>query len=74
MVKQVEEVVKKTGLNVLFNNAGVSPKSTRLPFVKSDDLVDTLITNTAAPVLLTKVETNFMISNMKCHLMISIKS
>lgn len=52
--KQVEEIVKDDGLNVLFNNAGVSPKSTRINFVKVDQLVETFTTNTAAPIMLTK--------------------
>lgn len=52
--KEVESIVQDNGLNVLFNNAGISPKSTRLNFVKSDDLVDTFVTNTVAPIMLTK--------------------
>lgn len=55
VVQRVEEVVKDAGLNVLFNNAGISPKSTRLTFVKANDLIDSLVTNTVAPVMLTKV-------------------
>ncbi|XP_055551744.1 C-factor isoform X1 [Wyeomyia smithii] len=53
-VAQVESIVQDNGLNVLLNNAGISPKSTRLGFVKSDDLVDTFVTNTVAPIMLTK--------------------
>ncbi|XP_058443772.1 C-signal [Malaya genurostris] len=52
--RQVESIVQDNGLNVLFNNAGISPKSTRLGFVKSDDLVETFVTNTVAPIMLTK--------------------
>ncbi|XP_055632487.1 C-factor [Toxorhynchites rutilus septentrionalis] len=54
---EVNSIVGDNGLNVLFNNAGVSPKSTRLNFVKSDDLVDTFLTNTVAPIMLTKTLT-----------------
>lgn len=54
-VQEVEAIVQDNGLNVLFNNAGVSPKSTRLNFVKSDDLIETFVTNTVAPIMLTKV-------------------
>ncbi|EAT45852.1 AAEL002901-PA [Aedes aegypti] len=53
-VQEVEAIVQDNGLNVLFNNAGVSPKSTRLNFVKSDDLIETFVTNTVAPIMLTK--------------------
>lgn len=52
--KQVETIVQDSGLNVLFNNAGVSPKSTRLNFVKTEDLTDTFMTNVVAPIMLTK--------------------
>ncbi|XP_052866062.1 C-factor [Anopheles cruzii] len=54
LVNEVESIVKDKGLNVLFNNAGISPKSTRLSFTKADDLVDTFVTNTVAPIILTK--------------------
>ncbi|XP_058064118.1 C-signal [Anopheles bellator] len=54
LVNEVGSIVKDEGLNILFNNAGISPKSTRLSFTKADDLVDTFFTNTVAPIMLTK--------------------
>ncbi|XP_060529232.1 C-signal isoform X2 [Cylas formicarius] len=53
--KEVERIVGDNGLNVLFNNAGYSPKSTRINFVKADQLTLTFAVNVAAPILLTKV-------------------
>lgn len=50
--------MQENGLNVLFNNAGASPKSTRLNFVKTNHLFDTLTVNTVAPIMLTKVRLN----------------
>lgn len=54
VLTEVADTVKDCGLNVLFNNAGVAPRSTRLQSVNSKDLTDTLITNTIAPIMLTK--------------------
>lgn len=51
----MSDIVKDDGLNVLFNNAGVSPKFTRLNLVKLEQLMDTLTANTVAPIMLTKV-------------------
>lgn len=53
--KDIEKIVKENGLNVLFNNAGVSPKFTRIQLVKADQLQDTFLVNVIAPILLTKV-------------------
>lgn len=53
--REVQKIVGEEGLNVLFNNAGCSPKFTRLGMVKTEQLVDTLLTNTVAPIMLTKV-------------------
>lgn len=55
LAKQIGEIVQDDGLNVLFNNAGVAPKSTRLTATKQKDLMDTFETNSVAPVMLTKV-------------------
>lgn len=55
LVKQIDEIVQDEGLNVLLNNAGISPKSTRLNLTKDDDLMTTFETNAVAPVMLTKV-------------------
>ncbi|XP_066253434.1 C-signal isoform X2 [Euwallacea similis] len=50
----VGHIVGKEGLNVLFNNAGYSPKSTRINFVKADQLAETFAVNTIGPIMLTK--------------------
>lgn len=54
MFKEVENVVQDKGLNVLFNNAGIASKSTRLSFVKAEDLTNSFLANTTAPIMLTK--------------------
>lgn len=54
-MKQVEDVVKDEGLNVLLNNAGIAPKSVRLAFTQETDLIRTYETNSVAPVMLSKV-------------------
>lgn len=55
LASKIGEIVKDDGLNVLFNNAGVAPKSTRLLFTKQNDLMATFETNSVAPIMLTKV-------------------
>ena len=57
----VSEITGEKGLNILINNAGVSPKSTRINMVTEDQMMETFKTNVVAPVLLTKS----LISNLK---------
>lgn len=52
--KDVEGIVKEDGLNVLFNNAGYSPKSTRINFVKAEQMMETFSINAVGPLMLTK--------------------
>lgn len=47
--------MKDDGLNVLFNNAGYSPKSTRINMVKAEQMMETFQVNTVGPIMLTKV-------------------
>ncbi|XP_068219923.1 C-signal [Palaemon carinicauda] len=54
LVNHVQELVGSKGLNLLINNAGYSPKSTRINMVKWQQMSDTLLVNTIAPVMLTK--------------------
>lgn len=56
IIKQVEEVVQGEGLNVLFNNAGISPRSSfhGIPKLKVSELMDTFEVNCVAPLMLTK--------------------
>ena len=53
--KKVESIVGQDGLNVLFNNAGVSSKFTRIQLVKHEQMLEAFKVNTIAPVMLTKV-------------------
>uniref|UniRef100_A0A2A4JM24 Short-chain dehydrogenase n=1 Tax=Heliothis virescens TaxID=7102 RepID=A0A2A4JM24_HELVI len=51
---KISEAVGKQGLNLLINNAGVTTKYTKLPYVKAEQLLDNLSVNTIAPIMLTK--------------------
>ncbi|XP_033340862.1 SDR family oxidoreductase sniffer isoform X1 [Megalopta genalis] len=54
IVKTVSEKVDSDGLNVLFNNAGFSPKFTRLNLMKEDHITKTFFINIVVPLMLTK--------------------
>ncbi|XP_046803015.1 C-factor [Lucilia cuprina] len=54
LIKQIEDVTQDKGLNVLFNNAGISPRSTRINLTKVEDLMNTFETNTVVPIMLAK--------------------
>lgn len=54
LVKWVREIVGNHGLNLLINNAGIAPKSTRITQVKWQQMVDTFLVNSVAPVMLSK--------------------
>lgn len=56
--QEVESIVKDDGLNVLFNNAGCAPKSTRINMVKTEQMMETFQVNTVGPLMLTKVNKN----------------
>lgn len=53
-VKQIDEIVKDDGLNVIFNNAGIFPNKDRSHSTR-DDLMTTFEINSVAPVMLTRV-------------------
>ncbi|XP_018566423.1 uncharacterized protein LOC108907291 [Anoplophora glabripennis] len=52
---EIEKIVADNGLNVLFNNAGYSPKSTRINAVKTEQMMETYAVNVVGPLMLTKV-------------------
>lgn len=62
LVQIVNEKVGKAGLNVLYNNAGISTKFTRLGLVKEEQLIKQFYVNTIAPIMLTKVSFKFILS------------
>lgn len=53
----VGQLVGGQGLNLLINNAGVAPRSTRINMVRWPQMVDTFMVNTVGPVMLSKVST-----------------
>ena len=55
IVDTVNEKVNGVGLNVLFNNAAIGSKFTRLGLVKKQQITDSFRINTVAPIMLTKV-------------------
>lgn len=59
VVKQVEEIVGGQGLNVLFNSAGISPRSSFLGMraLKASELMDAYAVNCVAPLMLSKAFT-----------------
>ncbi|KAJ2952487.1 hypothetical protein O0L34_g6804 [Tuta absoluta] len=50
----ISQQVGNQGLNLLINNAGITTKFTKLPLVKTEQLIDNLTVNTVAPIILTK--------------------
>lgn len=60
IAQEVSSIVGNDGLNVLFNNAGISTKFTRVNFVKMEQMIENLTVNTVAPLMLTKVNTDWM--------------
>lgn len=55
VVNEVGAKVGNEGLNVLFNNAGIATKFTRLGMVKMEQLTETYLVNTVVPIMFTKV-------------------
>jgi NAD(P)-dependent dehydrogenase (short-subunit alcohol dehydrogenase family) len=56
LANQVGSVVQNEGLNVLFNSAGISPRSSFLGIkaLKANELMDVYAVNVVAPLLLSK--------------------
>lgn len=54
IVNIVNEKVGDNGLNVLFNNAGMATKFTRIGNVKEEQLTQCFYVNTVVPIMLTK--------------------
>jgi len=60
LAASVGSIVGSSGLNLLINNAGVAPKPVRIQALPWDDMANTLITNTVAPIM--------MVKNLEPHL------
>ena len=50
----INRICNTEGLNILINNAGISPKSTRINLVTADQMTETFFCNVVAPLMLTK--------------------
>ena len=59
VAEEVSSLVGENGLNLLINNAAVSPRSTRINFVTSQQMAETFAVNTTSPLMLTKVNNFF---------------
>lgn len=55
--KQIDDIVKDDGLNVLLNNAGVYLEKGK-PEATKDDMINTFEINSVAPIMLTRVSTD----------------
>lgn len=51
---EVSSIVGDSGLNLLINNAGIAPRSTRIGFVTPEQMTETFAVNVTAPLMLTK--------------------
>ena len=54
MLDDLRQVTQEQGLNILINNAGVAPKSTRIGPVTDQQMVETFTCNVVAPLMITK--------------------
>ena len=54
VAEELSSIVGDEGLQLLINNAGVSPKSTRINFVTAQQMEETFAVNTVSPLMLTK--------------------
>ncbi|EFX70608.1 hypothetical protein DAPPUDRAFT_309362 [Daphnia pulex] len=54
VAEEVSSIVGEQGLNLLINNAGISPRSTRINFVTPEAMAETFAVNTTSPLMLTK--------------------
>jgi len=62
------EVERETdSLDILINNAGISPKATRINLVKAEQMTETFHTNVVAPLFLTKSFIPLLSNTGKCE-------
>jgi len=52
--EEISSMIGSEGLNLFINNAGVSPKSTRINFVTPQQMEETFLVNCISPLMLTK--------------------
>jgi len=54
VAEEVSSIVGSGGLNLMINNAGISPRSTRVNHVSASQMMETFAVNTISPLMLTK--------------------